>query len=59
MTWRQSDWLIKYTAVGRAGYMGKRPAERDSFDRNMGSIQREDSAVYEKNRQPWKRDSNE
>jgi len=31
-------------AVGRTGYTGKRPAEVELFVRNMGSIQREDSA---------------
>src|SRR5262245_32483130 len=30
--------------------MGKRPAEDESFDRNMGSIPREDSAFYAKRR---------
>jgi hypothetical protein len=30
--------------------MGKRPAENESFDGNMGSIPREDSAFYAKRR---------
>lgn len=31
MAHRQSDWLIRYSAVGRAHYMGKRPAEVEVF----------------------------
>ena len=49
MTWQKSDWLT-VLAVGRADYMGKRPAEDESFDGNMGSIPREDSAFYAKRR---------
>ena len=38
----------KYSEVGRADHMGKRPAEEESFMGNMGSIQWEDSALYTK-----------
>ena len=40
--------------------MGKRPAEDELFEGNMGSIQREIRTLCkEKMNQPWKRDSNE
>jgi hypothetical protein len=40
--------------------MGKRPAEGELFDGNMGSIQREGFGLLckEKISQPWQQDSN-
>jgi hypothetical protein len=51
MAWRKSDWLI-VLGGGRAGYMGKRPAEDELFEGDMGSIQREIRSSMQREEKP-------